>query len=606
MPGKTSASNRSICRTPLCEATKATAMDQYDIFKGWASGVPVVCDGASMASRALLGAACEAFKLTVYRFNMPSLPRSAATSCRVCWRAAAPRNFSSSVVARAESQLNWDNFSESPPAASNATPQPRVRRGLDGSDEWYAPDLGSFGDDARRANKPAPGGRSRRPSRSDDPGSSERRANTSWDSNSRSKSDAFDNFSDGNDTFGGSGAGRAARGRSSGWGRGAGGRGGRGRHNDGPPRRYSDPVDEVLGERFSGGRQGRGGRSQRGSGGYSRGRGATRHAWDSRGGGQGRRSAPRDTWGDDGRRGSGESQRELWDSQLRSQGEVAEARDGMQGTVALYGVAPVLTALQAQRRAIHALYLQETMNLARRKDATAITRIRAAADDAGVAVMHLSKHAMNALADNRPHQGVILDCGELEVAELDVLPSAAEIAAAAPGAAPPVWLVLDEVADPQNFGAVARSVMFLGAAGMLVSTRNCAPLSASASKASAGALEALPVHGADNLPRTLLAAADSGWTVLGADGAASAAAADAADVTVAAPTLLVLGSEGAGLRTNVRRACRGFVKVRDAPRLDRAVLDSLNVSVATGVLLHSLLRAADATGGDWTPTAKES
>ena len=159
----------------------------------------------------------------------------------------------------------------------------------------------------------------------------------------------------------------------------------------------------------------------------------------------------------------------------------------------------------------------------------------------------------------------------------------------------------------QNFGAVARSVMFLGAAGVLVSTRNCAPLSAAASKASAGALEALPVHGCDNLPRTLTAARRAGWAVLGADaGGGAAATADVADAAVAAPTLLVVGSEGAGLRTNVRRACSGLVQVREAAALDHGVLDSLNVSVATGVLLHSLLRAANATGGGWVPSEGEA
>lgn len=152
------------------------------------------------------------------------------------------------------------------------------------------------------------------------------------------------------------------------------------------------------------------------------------------------------------------------------------ARDGMQGAVALYGVAPVHAALQLQRRKIHALYLQvrhstaqhspppliqhngsltrpaggtqESMNLARRKDAAAVTRIRAAAEERGVPLMYLSKHAMNALADNRPHQGVILDCGGLEPVAMDELPTAAEVAEAAPGAPPPVWLVLDEVSDP--------------------------------------------------------------------------------------------------------------------------------------------------------------
>lgn len=98
------------------------------------------------------------------------------------------------------------------------------------------------------------------------------------------------------------------------------------------------------------------------------------------------------------------------------------------------------------------------MNLAKRKDAAAVSRIRAAATDIGVPVMQLSKHAMNALSDNRPHQGVLLDCGALTAVPMDVLPTAAELAAAAPEAPPPVWLVLDEVSDPvRGFSCVVAA-----------------------------------------------------------------------------------------------------------------------------------------------------
>lgn len=70
--------------------------------------------------------------------------------------------------------------------------------------------------------------------------------------------------------------------------------------------------------------------------------------------------------------------------------------------------------------------------------------------------------------------------------------------------------------DPQNLGALIRAAYCLGAAGVLAVSKNCAPLSAVTTKASAGVLEAWPVHSCDNLPRTLADAAERGWTVLGA------------------------------------------------------------------------------------------
>ena len=93
-----------------------------------------------------------------------------------------------------------------------------------------------------------------------------------------------------------------------------------------------------------------------------------------------------------------------------------------------------------------------------------------------------------------------------------------------------------------NFGAVLRSAQFLGASGVMASQKNCAPLSAAVSKASAGALEAVPVHACANLPRLLSEAAASGWTVLGA--AAEEGAQACTQVGVQGPTTLVVGSEG--------------------------------------------------------------
>ena len=170
--------------------------------------------------------------------------------------------------------------------------------------------------------------------------------------------------------------------------------------------------------------------------------------------------------------------------------------------------------------------------------------------------------------------------------------------------------------DPQNFGALLRSAFFLGVE-IVVSAKNSAPLSGVVSKASAGAMELAEVHAVRNLPRFLEEAAEDGWQVVGA---ALEGSVTPAEVAVDRDTILVLGSEGHGLRTNVRprnycaqfsankflraifrrrarplqvlRACTSLVRVPSAAASDdpdAALVDSLNVSVAGGVLLYALL-----------------
>ncbi|GFR43989.1 hypothetical protein Agub_g5134 [Astrephomene gubernaculifera] len=302
-------------------------------------------------------------------------------------------------------------------------------------------------------------------------------------------------------------------------------------------------------------------------------------------------------------------------------GSTTSIRDTLQGQ-ALYGVFPVLAALRAKRRQVHRAFLHDSLDLGKRKDAGLLRQVQALCAEAGVEVARVGRHDLNLLAQDRPHQGLVLDVSPLEWTSLEEFPEASQVAAAAAaaGGAPPVWLALDEVVDPQNLGAVVRSAYCLGAAGVLACARNCAPLSPVVSKASAGSLEVLQLHSCRNLPRTLLDARDNkGWRVLGA--AAGSGSQPVGQVRVDGPTILVLGSEGFGLRTNVRRACSGLVRVDMAPQaatgavaaaagaantyndgvqqqeLLRGLVDSLNVSVATGILLHSLLNSAVAVEG---------
>lgn len=180
---------------------------------------------------------------------------------------------------------------------------------------------------------------------------------------------------------------------------------------------------------------------------------------------------------------------------------------------------------------------------------------------------------------------------------------------------PSLWLVLDEVVDPQNFGALLRSAHFLGGGsptngnagstiGILVCSKNSAPPSPTVSAASAGALELSQIYSTNNLPRTLNAAREDGWRILGAAASApNGMDVDCLDLNEVKagesqpPTILVLGNEGHGLRTLVAKACSGFVRVPGSEATSvgdntNAGVDSLNVSVTGGIMLWHFLSAA--------------
>jgi 21S rRNA (GM2251-2'-O)-methyltransferase len=107
----------------------------------------------------------------------------------------------------------------------------------------------------------------------------------------------------------------------------------------------------------------------------------------------------------------------------------------------------------------------------------------------------------------------------------------------------------------------------------------------------------MTVYSCNNLPRTLQLAASSGWQVLGAGTGADAVS--SSEFVMEGPSILVVGNEGYGLRTNVRRSCNRMIQIDSQPGMaiseDASLVmgvDSLNVSVATGILLHGLLASS--------------
>lgn len=232
----------------------------------------------------------------------------------------------------------------------------------------------------------------------------------------------------------------------------------------------------------------------------------------------------------------------------------------------IFGLNPVLEALRARR--------VQSLRVGVRSDAR-IEEVLRLAGESGVRVTRVDARALDQATGGAAHQGV--------VAEVRPLPecSVADLVASARGHAPLI-VVLDGIEDPQNVGAILRSVDAAGADGVVRQARHAAPLGSAAAKASAGALAHARIATVVNISRAVDELREAGvWTVgLAADAPVSY---DRVDLTL--PTALVVGAEGAGLRRLVRERCEVLASIPMAGHVD-----SLNVSVATGVVLFEAVR----------------
>lgn len=146
----------------------------------------------------------------------------------------------------------------------------------------------------------------------------------------------------------------------------------------------------------------------------------------------------------------------------------------------------------------------------------------------------------------------------------------------------PIIVALDGITDPHNLGAIARSAFCAGAVALIVPERNSAPINAVAVKTSAGAIEHLPIAKVTNLTTTFEYLKENRFWIVGTD-------LDAQQTIYQekfdAPIVLVIGSEGKGMRPGVKKSCDILVKI---PM--KGNLDSLNASVSAGIILFEILR----------------
>ncbi|KFN41687.1 MULTISPECIES: 23S rRNA (guanosine(2251)-2'-O)-methyltransferase RlmB [Arenimonas] len=206
-----------------------------------------------------------------------------------------------------------------------------------------------------------------------------------------------------------------------------------------------------------------------------------------------------------------------------------------------------------------------------------LTEIEETARRRDVSVRRIPLQSLEGIVGNLRHQGVIARYEAAKPTDEKELPGLVE---AAGGKA--LVLVLDGVQDPHNLGACLRSAAAAGVTAVVIPKDKAAPINATVRKTSAGAADRIPVVSVTNLARTLRALQELGVWIYGLDGAATQSI-HAIDFT--GNVAIVMGGEGEGMRRLTREHCDGLVKIPMPGEME-----SLNVSVATGVALFEVVR----------------
>ena len=205
-----------------------------------------------------------------------------------------------------------------------------------------------------------------------------------------------------------------------------------------------------------------------------------------------------------------------------------------------------------------------------------VQEIVALAKERGVVVQFVERSKIETLAAGHRHQGVLAFAAPVPYVELDEILARAE----AKGE-PPFLLLLDELEDPHNLGAIVRTANVCGAHGVVIPKHRAVGLTASAVKASAGAVSYTPVAKVTNLSRTIESLKDIGMWFVCADMEGDVMY----DLNLTGPIGLVIGNEGSGVSPAVRRHCDFTARI---PM--KGEIGSLNASVACGVLCYEIVR----------------
>ena len=205
-----------------------------------------------------------------------------------------------------------------------------------------------------------------------------------------------------------------------------------------------------------------------------------------------------------------------------------------------------------------------------------IKEIIAVAKEKGVNIQYWDRSKLDSIARGIRHQGVLAQVAPVQYAELeDILQVAKD------RNEPPFIVLLDELEDPHNLGAILRTADAAGVHGVLIPKHRSCPLSATVAKTSAGAVEHVPVARVGNLVQTIKKLKQEGLWVAAADMDGK----DYYDTDLTGPLLLIIGSEGQGVGRLVKEQCDFVVRI---PMVGK--INSLNASVAGSILMYEAMK----------------
>ncbi|MDD2759193.1 MAG: 23S rRNA (guanosine(2251)-2'-O)-methyltransferase RlmB [Methylomonas sp.] len=237
----------------------------------------------------------------------------------------------------------------------------------------------------------------------------------------------------------------------------------------------------------------------------------------------------------------------------------------------LFGIHAVQAALDYSPQKIRRAWVD-----GQRQDA----RLKQVLDDLdalGVRAEKTERKKLDRMADGKNHQGIVV------AVELPAMRSEDDLKQAVQALSEPAfYLVLDQVQDPHNLGACLRTADAVGAHGIIVTKDNAAGITPTVCKVASGAAETVPVYQVTNLARVLRWLKEQNIWIMGAAGEAEQTI---YEMKLDMPLAVVMGTEGTGMRHLTRQHCDFLVKIPMAGQVE-----SLNVSVAAGVLMYEVFR----------------
>jgi len=218
----------------------------------------------------------------------------------------------------------------------------------------------------------------------------------------------------------------------------------------------------------------------------------------------------------------------------------------------------------------------DTILISREAAQGSMSKIIELAKEKDVRVKNVDKATLDRLSENKRHQGVIAEAMEYEYKEVDDI-----LDYAAKKGEKPFVVILDEITDVHNLGAIIRSAECMGAHGVIIPKRRAAQVNGVVAKSSAGAIEYLPVARVTNISRTLEELKEKGLWIYGADMEGK----NVSDEKFDTPVGLVIGSEGSGIGKLIKEKCDCLVKI---PM--KGSINSLNASCAASVIIYEIMK----------------